>query len=69
MNEDLKLWWVFAGEQYYPSSALGDLKGTFHTEPEADTFAATLTRDWVKVEFVGRYVGIEQKERWMTSSC
>jgi len=31
----MKVWWVYAWDQYYPSSCLGDLVHTFATYAEA----------------------------------
>ena len=57
----MKLWWVYAGEQYYPSYALGDLQGTFEEEWEANLFAGSLKRDWVQVVHVASQVGVEEE--------
>lgn len=68
---NLKLWWVYAGDQYYPQSALGDLQGTFYTEVDADEFAATFasTQDWVKVVYVGDKIGAVEHDRWQSSGA
>jgi len=38
----MKVWWVYAWNQYYPSSCLGDLIDTFATAAEADASADSL---------------------------
>jgi len=50
----MKVWWVYAWNQYYPSSCLGDLIDTFVTEAEAAVFADDLkdTGNYSYVEVV-----------------
>lgn len=50
MSDDLKVWWVFGIDQYYPCGGLGDLKGTFETEKEADWYANKIDTDFDNVE-------------------
>lgn len=68
----MKLWWVYAGDDYYPTKVTGDLKDTFETEWEADDYASTLkfAHDWVEVKYVGGLVGANEpddSDRWMSS--
>jgi hypothetical protein len=50
----MKVWWVYAWNQYYPSSCLGDLIDTFATAAEAEVFADGLkdTGNYSYVEVV-----------------
>jgi hypothetical protein len=38
----MKIWWVLAWEQHYPSSGLGNVYSTHETEEEAKDVADTL---------------------------
>lgn len=38
MAEKLKRWWVFAGDTYYPCGGMGDFRGSFDTEKDAELF-------------------------------
>lgn len=48
----MKIWWVFAIEQYYPSGGMDDLKGTFETEEEAKEFSKKYVKDYERVEII-----------------
>jgi len=59
---ELKLWWVYCYDNYYPSPELGDVRGMFYTEDEAIQYAAECRRecryDYVEVEYIGKRIGI-----------
>ena len=42
----MKVWWVLAWEQYYPSSELGNVHSTYATREEAVAVAEQLKIPW-----------------------
>jgi hypothetical protein len=62
--EELKVWWVLAWNDYYPSSGLGNLRETFSTWSEAHDYAGFLrsndswsSYDNVEIVNVSDYLG------------
>ena len=49
---DLRIWWVFKNENYYPSYGLDDLQKTFKTKAEAIEFAKTIEEESTKVQII-----------------
>ena len=56
----MKVWWVFAYDQYYPSAGLSDVKNTFATEEEAQAYVDELqsTCDYVRIVNVSDMLGL-----------
>ena len=56
--KDLRVWWVFACDNYYPSSGNGNLHSTYFTEEEARAVAKLLEDkyDRVDVENISRHL-------------
>jgi len=44
-----KRFWLFAGDNYYPSGGMKDFKGSFDTAEEATTASISLHIDWWEV--------------------
>ena len=57
---DLKLYFVYAGDQYYPKIAMGDFIDSFKTIEEAEAYAKILEDDpnidWVRVVDISYYI-------------
>lgn len=41
-----RLYYVFAGDQYYPTSGLGDYRGAFETQEDAERYVKNCRCDW-----------------------
>lgn len=64
----LKVYWVYGWSQYYPTSVLGDLQGTFYTFEEADEFRKSIADNsnndgGTEIINVSRQLGIEDEPR------
>jgi hypothetical protein len=63
----MKVFWVFAGSQYYPGGGMQDFYDSYETEEEASAVARTLSNkeynhDWVEVKNITKYLRIESDE-------
>lgn len=60
MNEDLKVFWLYAWDSMYPSGCLRDLKGTYYGYDDAAQDAEQFKGkyDYVEIVDVSEFLGI-----------
>jgi len=57
----MKVFWVVAYDQYYPSGGLGNVLETFATRKEADAYADDVTGyEFIEVHDVRHLLGITE---------
>lgn len=49
VGKEIKRYWLFGGEYYYPNGGMADFKGDFDSAIQAEKYAAKKEYDWFHI--------------------